>query len=373
MRQIGALPYRIVDDGAAEVMLITSRDTGRWVVPKGNPMRGLAPHEAAAAEAWEEAGVTGYVCAAPLGEYRYPKRRRRGVVEAAVAVYPLAVVRQAADWPERGQRTTRWFPLAQAAASVTEPQLKRLIAGFTVPAAPLTVAERVLPAVQGGPGPRKGKRVPMLGWFQSLMPTQGRFFEQFEAHAATLVAGADALAKLFHGEGPVETQIAAIVRHEHEADDITRDVLRDVRRVFVTPFDRSAIIELIGVMDDAIDQMNKTGSTVEIYGVRQFEPDMRDIAGIVVEAARITAEAIPLLRSINRNGDRLNALTERMVEIEGHADAIHDRGLKALYQAHQDEPMRFIVGREIYSHLERIVDRFEDVANEIQGLVIDHA
>ena len=373
IRQIGALPYRIVADGAAEVMLITSRDTGRWVVPKGNPMVGVAPHEAAAIEAWEEAGLTGYVCAAPLGEFRYEKRRRRGAVKAVVAVYPLAVSDQAADWPERAQRTRRWFTVDQAAAVVTEPQLKRLIAGFRVPPAPLTLAERMLPAVQGGPVRKKGRRVPMLGWFQSLMPTQGRFFEQFEAHAATLVAGADALAKLFHGEGSVEAQVAAIVHHEHQADDITRDVLQDVRRVFVTPFDRSAIIELIGVMDDAIDQMNKTASSVEMYDFRAFEPGMRDMTGIVVEAARIAAEAIPLLRSINRNGDRLNELTGRMIEIEGHADAIHDRGLKALYQAHQGEPMRFIVGREIYSHLERIVDRFEDVANEIQGLVIDHA
>ncbi|RZM28689.1 MAG: DUF47 family protein [Sphingomonas sp.] len=369
MHQIGALPYRMTADGAIEVMLITSRDTGRWVVPKGHPIVGLAPHDAAAQEAWEEAGVRGYPCAATLGDFRYIKRRRRGAIEATVAVYPLAAVRQDADWPERGQRQTRWFALSDAAAAVDEPELQALIAGFRTPPAPSTLAERMLPVIRTG----IRRRFPMLGWFQSLMPKQGRFFEQFEAHAATLVAGADALAKLFHGEGPTATQIAAIVHHEHQADDVTRDVLQDVRRVFVTPFDRSAIISLIGVMDDAIDQMNKTASSVELYDFRDFEPGMRDMAGIVVEAARITAEAIPLLRSINANGDRLNELTGRMIEIEGHADAIHDRGLKAIYQAYGHEPMRFIVGREIYSHLERIVDRFEDVANEIQGLVIDHA
>lgn len=379
IRQIGAFPYRIAADGRAEVMLITSRDTGRWVMPKGNPIVGMSPHEAAAEEAWEEAGLTGHVCAAPLGEYRYLKRRRRrGEEEATVALYPLAVTAQAADWPEKGQRATRWFALAEAAAAVTEPQLKALIAGFRIPSAPLTIAERVLPAVQGdvvrrNMAGRHGRQFRMLGWFQSLMPKQGKFFEQFEAHAATLVAGADALAKLFHGDGPVETQIAAIVKYEHDADDITRDVLQDVRRVFVTPFDRSAIIDLIGVMDDAIDQMNQTAGSIALYEVASFEAGMRDMAGIAVEAARLTAEAIPLLRSINRNGDRLAELTGRMIEIEGHADAIHDAGLKALYSARRDDPMGFIVGREIYGHLERIVDRFEDVANEIQGLVIDHA
>jgi len=213
----------------------------------------------------------------------------------------------------------------------------------------------------------------MLGWFHALMPKQGRFFEQFEAHAATLVAGADALARLLNGEGEMQAQIDAIVHHEHQADDITRDVLQDVRRVFVTPFDRSAIIDLIGVMDDAIDQMNQTANAIAIYGITQFEPPMRAMAETVVQASRIIEEAIPLLRSLNKNGDRLNELTGRVIKIEGQADDIHDAGLKALFHAHHDQPMQFVVRREIYSHLERIVDRLEDVANEIQGLVIDHA
>jgi predicted phosphate transport protein (TIGR00153 family) len=368
-RQIGALPYRIAADGVAEVMLITSRDTGRWVVPKGNPIPGLAPHDAAAAEAWEEAGIRGFPCAAMLGEFGYLKRRRRGDEPMTVALYPLAVVEQAADWPEKAQRTTRWFGLSEAAALVAEAELSHLIAGFRAPPAPSASVERILPAFRAG----IGRRFPMLGWFQSLMPTQGRFFEQFEQHAATLVAGADALAKLLHREGSIEEQIAAIAAHEHAADDLTRDVLQDVRRVFVTPFDRSAIIDLIGVMDDAIDQMNQTAHAIALYELTSFEPEMRDMAGIVVEAARITAEAIPLLRSLNRNGDRLNELTSRMIRIEGQADDIHDRGLKILFQTKADQPMQFVIGREIYGHLEKIVDRFEDVANEIQGLVIDHA
>jgi uncharacterized protein Yka (UPF0111/DUF47 family) len=213
----------------------------------------------------------------------------------------------------------------------------------------------------------------MLGWFQSLMPKQGRFFDQFEAHAATLVAGADALAQLLRGEGDIPAGIAEIVRREHQADDITRDVLQDVRRVFVTPFDRSAIIDLIGVMDDAIDQMNGTANSIALYEVTRFAAGMSDMSGIIVEAARLTQEAMPLLRSVGSNAGRLHELTARIIEIEGHADDIHDAGLRALLKASDGDAMAFITGREIYSHLERVVDRFEDVANEIQGLVIDHA
>ena len=214
----------------------------------------------------------------------------------------------------------------------------------------------------------------MLGWFQALMPKQGRFFELFDAHAATLVAGADALARLLHGEGSIESQIAEIVRREHEADDITREVLQDVRRVFVTPFDRSAITDLIGVMDDAIDQMNGTANAIALYEVTEFAPEMRDMAAIVVDAARLAAEAMPLLRDVTRNGERLHELTERLIRIEGHADEIHAAGLKRSLQEHgATDTLRFVIERELYKHLERIVDAFEDVADEIDGIVIDHA
>jgi len=213
----------------------------------------------------------------------------------------------------------------------------------------------------------------MVAWFQALMPKQGHFFEQFEAHAATLVAGADALQRLFSGEGDIARSIAEIVDREHEADDITRDVLQDVRRVFVTPFDRSAITDLIGVMDDSIDQMNQTAKSIELYEVTRFEPAMREMVGIVVEAAQVTQQAIPLLRSLGSNAGDLHVLTARLVELEGKADEFHAAGLKALLKACGDQPMQFFIGREIYSHLERIADRFEDIANEIQGLVIDHA
>lgn len=369
--QVAALPYRIAADGSAEVMLITSRDSGRWVIPKGNPIKGLASHEAAAAEAFEEAGVRGIACPSPIGSFSYTKRRRAGRDrDLRVTVYPVAFVEQVADWPERHQRDTSWFDLPRAAVAVDEPELKTLIAAFRAPVIPASLAQRALPAFRT----QARKRIPMVAWFQALMPKQGRFFDQFEAHAATLVAGADALARLLHNQGPIAENIAAIVDHEHAADDITRDVLQDVRRVFVTPFDRSAITSLIGVMDDAIDQMNGTAKSIELYEVTSFEPQMRDMAGIVVEAARITAEAIPLLRSLGQNSARLHDLTARLIRIEGDADDIHDAGLKALFKAHgATAPMDFIVGREIYSHLEKIVDRFEDVANEIQGLVIDHA
>lgn len=132
--QVGALAYRVAAGSGMEILLITSRDTGRWVVPKGNPMPGLADHDAAAQEAWEEAGVRGVVCPTPLGMFRYDKRRQPGPPRRCrVALYPMLVTEQAADWPERHQRVTQWFDLGAAAAAVHEPELQNLIAGFREP------------------------------------------------------------------------------------------------------------------------------------------------------------------------------------------------------------------------------------------------
>jgi uncharacterized protein Yka (UPF0111/DUF47 family)/8-oxo-dGTP pyrophosphatase MutT (NUDIX family) len=370
IRQVAALPYRIDPGGRAEVMLITSRETRRWVLPKGNLIKGLDWHQAAAHEAFEEAGLSGIPCPTALGEYRYSKTRPNGTTRAVtVAVFPFAVTEEASEWPEQDERERSWFTPVEAARLINETDLSRMIAGFRAPPPPPGFVDRVIPTVQAN----ARRRIPLLAWFHSLLPQQGRFFDQFEAHAATLVAGADALALLLRGGPEMAAHIAEIVRREHQADAITRDVLQDVRRIFVTPFDRSAITGLIGVMDDAIDQMNATASTVSLYGITEFPQAMQDISGIIVEAARVTAEAIPLLRSINANASRLHELTARLVQLEGHSDELYEVGLKSAFQDSDESMRRFFVQREMYGNLERAVDRFEDIANEVQGIVIDHA
>jgi uncharacterized protein len=371
IRQVAALPYKIEDDGKTQVLLITSRETRRWVLPKGNPIRGLANHEAAAHEAFEEAGVSGIPCPTPLGQYAYWKRRRNGQVKkATVALFPLAVTDQAEEWPEQDERETQWFDLPAAAAAVDEPDLSRLIGAFRAPRRPSGRRERLLSWARN-----QGEDLPIMRWFQALMPKQGRFFDLFEDHAATLVAGADALARLLQGGPDVALHAKEIYDQEHRADDITRDVLQDVRRILITPFDRTSITGLIAAMDDAIDQMNGTAKAITLFELDAFAPQMRDMSGIIVEAARVTSEVVPLLRSIGDNATRILELTARLVQLEGHADEIHDAGLKALFKGSSGsgKAMDFLVGREIYSHLERVVDRFEDVANEIHGLVLDHA
>ena len=128
--QVAALPYRDIGDGVM-VMLITSRQTGRWVVPKGNLMVGKAPHEAAAIEAKEEAGVCGTASPVPLGHYRYRKMYADGrSVIAEVDVYPLSVTDVRKKWIEMDQRERRWFTTADAATAVDEVELGEMIHRF---------------------------------------------------------------------------------------------------------------------------------------------------------------------------------------------------------------------------------------------------
>ncbi len=126
--QYGALPFRIAE-GGLQVLLATSRETKRWIIPKGWPMKGKSPHRTAEREAFEEAGLKGKIQHRPIGSYRYEKKMKDGAfVECEVAVFPLKVSAQRRRWPEYEQRETRWFAPADAAASVQEPELASLIA-----------------------------------------------------------------------------------------------------------------------------------------------------------------------------------------------------------------------------------------------------
>lgn len=134
--QYAALPFR--RNGAVEIMLISSRETRRWVVPKGWPIKGAKPHFVAAIEAMEEAGLLGKISKKPIGSYHYVKRLRNGAgLLCEVRVFAFRVVRQRKNWPERGQRTTKWFHAAEAAELVHEPELQDLIRAFAEAQTPL--------------------------------------------------------------------------------------------------------------------------------------------------------------------------------------------------------------------------------------------
>lgn len=213
----------------------------------------------------------------------------------------------------------------------------------------------------------------MFSWFQSLLPRRGDFFRMFEAHAATLVGAANELNKLATDRVTTAEVLRVIQDREHEADAVIREVLITVRKTFLTPFDRSAITSLIVAMDDAIDDMLAAARAIDLYELKELRPEMKQVVALIAESAATTAQAIPLLRNIAANGATLHELTAKVVHLEGQADEIEAAGLKRAFEGAAANPLQFTVARAVFTNLERVMDSFEDVANEIDGLVIDHS
>ena len=139
--QYAALPYRI-EGRQVQILLITSRRTRRWIIPKGWPMKGLAPHEAAATEAAEEAGIAGEISDRAIGSYRYLKLLKddESTMAVQVIVFPLHVAGHAPIYKEDGQRSSRWFRYREASKLVAEPALQHLIRNFGAEQSPNPVA-----------------------------------------------------------------------------------------------------------------------------------------------------------------------------------------------------------------------------------------
>ena len=214
----------------------------------------------------------------------------------------------------------------------------------------------------------------MLRWFHALMPKEDRFFDLFAQHSRAILAGATALRAMLEGGKAIDENYQIVMDREHDADDATRDVLIAVRRSFITPFDRGNIRDLITSMDNSIDQMQKTAKSIRLFDVTAFTPQMKDMADTIVKCAQLVQEGVPLLKSISPEAARISDITAQISALEGRADEMHDKGLHELYRANAagGNALAFFVGNEVYDHLEKVVDRFDDVANVMHGIVIEH-
>jgi uncharacterized protein len=214
----------------------------------------------------------------------------------------------------------------------------------------------------------------MMRWFHALMPKEERFFGLFAQHASAVLAGAQALRAMLEGGEAVARNYQIVMDRENDADNATREVLIAVRRTFITPFDRGNIRDLITSMDNAIDQMQKTAKSVVLFDFEAFTPQMRDMADAIVKCAELVQEAVPLLQSISPHAGRISDITAEISALEGKADEMHDQGMRQLYRATAPggNALPFFVGNEVYDHLEKVVDRFDDVANVMHGIVIEH-
>lgn len=213
----------------------------------------------------------------------------------------------------------------------------------------------------------------MFKLIRAIMPRADNFFDLFEAQAQKAQEAAQSLRAILDGGAQTADLCARLSSQEEEADHISYEVMQSIRRSFITPFDRSDIKALSTALDDAIDQMNKTGKSVMLYDVRKFDPNMRAMGDRIILLANIVAEALPLMRNIGANSSRLHAMVGEISKIEEQSDQMYDAGLRDLFKATpKDNALAFVVGAELYDRLEKVCDKFEDVAHVMSDIVIEH-
>jgi uncharacterized protein len=216
---------------------------------------------------------------------------------------------------------------------------------------------------------RRGISNWMARTFRSLLPRDEPFIERFCAHAKLIVPAAEAFRAMMSDDGLAAQHASEIARLEEEADQVTRQTVLAIHRTFVTPFDRSQILDLITALDDTIDLMKDTSRRMMRYGVA-FTPEMHGMADCIVSAATQLRDGMPLLETIDRSVDRLNAMSVAVRRTEGEADDLLDRGLRVLFASDLSPGTKLTV-EKVYDLIEAVIDRCEDVVDVIDGIVVE--
>jgi uncharacterized protein Yka (UPF0111/DUF47 family) len=208
----------------------------------------------------------------------------------------------------------------------------------------------------------------LLRLFRSFMPKDESFVERLSQHAEYVMQGAVAFRSLL-ADGEVDARYAELRRLEEAADTVIRDTIQAIHRSFITPFDRPQILALITALDDTIDLMKETGRRLRLYGV-SYTPEMLAMADCAVRATADIRQAIPLLGSIARNVAQLDTMQTRVRQAETEADELLDRGLRKLFST-EDSAGRKLTIEKVYDLIEAVVDRCEDVADVLAGIVVE--
>jgi hypothetical protein len=207
---------------------------------------------------------------------------------------------------------------------------------------------------------------------RSLMPREQGFVEQFVAHSGQIVAAADALVALMEaGPNDRAARVSELSAIESRADDIARETVVGLHRAFITPFDRSDIHALSHALDDTVDLIEEVALHAEMYRVTEWDGHMKAMAGMIQRCAKMVAEVIPLLNDIAKNAEAIRTMCETVSRIEGEADDVLRRALTDLVEQSPDT-ITFFGRKEVYELLEAVTDRCDDVADVVEGIVLDH-
>ncbi len=206
---------------------------------------------------------------------------------------------------------------------------------------------------------------------EKLMPKSDEFFDDFDAQADATVRGAKLLQALFEDFTDVERKVAAIKEVEHEGDRIAHRAFERLHRQFITPFDRAEIHRLLGRIDDVLDLTDATAERLVLYEVGPVPQAAKDLARVLVPACEKMQEAVRALRTIKNPAQILSACREIKI-MESEADQLGRSAIAALFKSGADA-LSIIKWKEIYDLMETATDRIEDVADVIEGVVLEHA
>lgn len=206
---------------------------------------------------------------------------------------------------------------------------------------------------------------------RKLMPRETNFFDYFERHAATTVQGCRELLDLATTGGDFEARARRIKDLEHEADSITHDCMEALHKTFITPIDRDSIHTLISRMDDIMDFVDTVSDQCVLYNIERMTPDARELAEVLMESTLQLEGAVKGLRDMKN----ASAISERCIDVnrlENRGDEILRKAVARLFDEEKD-PISIIKWKEIYENLETATDRCEDVANILEGIVLENA
>ncbi|MEK6606023.1 MAG: DUF47 domain-containing protein [Myxococcota bacterium] len=207
--------------------------------------------------------------------------------------------------------------------------------------------------------------------FGKLLPRETSFFDYFERHALLTVEGAKEFLSLASTGANVAAKAKRIKEIEHEADVITHHCVEALHKTFITPIERDDIYRLITRMDDIMDLVEAAAERLWLYEIREMTPDVKNLADVLVRATEEVVEAVKGLRDMKNS----QAVVKKCIDInrlENEADAILRNAVAHLFKNERD-PITVIKWKEIYELLETATDRCEDVANIIEGVVLEHA
>ncbi len=208
---------------------------------------------------------------------------------------------------------------------------------------------------------------------ERLMPKSDDFFSDFEAQADAVVEGTKLLKGLLEDFSDVPSKVAAIKAVEHRADDITHRAFARLHTQFITPFDRAEIHRLLSRIDDVLDLADAAAERLGLYDIEQVLPEARELAAVLVAQAEKMAEVVRGLRTFRKDSAVVLGGCREINALENQADSLTRRTMAKLFRRGSSDALTVVKWKEIIDLIESATDRAEDVANVIEGVVLEHA